>query len=72
MKQMTPYELAEKRRRLRIKIRRLQKQQTIANCSMMAKIAKAKLILRDKGRNGHSMSDELLSAHGIQRKGEQP
>lgn len=60
-------EIAKKRGQyLKYKARR--KQSLLANCSMQAKYAKAKSILMGKGRNGMSMNDAMVSAHGIQRK----
>lgn len=62
-------EIAKKREKwIRAKAER--KQAFLTRCSMQAKLHKAKLMLRDKGRNGRSMNDALVAAHGIQRKGE--
>lgn len=54
----------------RIQIRKLRKQELIQRGAMQAKLAKARLMMADKGRNGHSMNETLIAAHGIQRKGE--
>jgi predicted nucleic acid-binding protein len=59
-----------KRSVARRKIRALRKTVLIEQGSLMAKLAKAKLILRGKGRNGMSMDDAMVAAHGIQRKGD--
>ena len=53
-----------------IAARKRRKREFLERCSMQAKLAKAKLMLRDKGRNGRSMNDAMIVAHGIQRKGE--
>lgn len=53
-----------------LKARANRKQAFLTRCSWQAKLAKAKLMLTDKGRNGRSMSDALVAAHGIKRKEE--
>lgn len=65
-----PFFNPHKERILQIQRKALRKHQMIMRCSMQAKLHKAKLMLRDKGRNGRSMNDALISGHGIQRKGE--
>ena len=47
----------------RIRARARMKQRRIAQCSIQAKYAKARLIEKGKGKNGKSMSKELLEAH---------
>lgn len=65
---LTLHERIEFQRRFRIKMKARRKQSLLANCSMQAKYAKAKSILMGKGRNGMSMNDAMVAAHGIQRK----
>lgn len=40
----------------------------IARCAMQAKVAKAMLIVKLKGKNGMSMNAGLLAAHGLNGK----
>ena len=53
-----------------LKARALRKREFLTRSSLQGKLAKAKLMLRDKGRNGRSMNDAMVAAHGIQRKGD--
>jgi hypothetical protein len=69
---MSPFFDPEKERILMLRLRAMRKRQLHLRCSMQAKLHKAKLMLRDKGRNGRSMSAALVRAHGIQQKEIQP
>jgi hypothetical protein len=63
-------QLSKNPRVRRIQLRAARKLALIERGSMMGKLHKAKLMLRDKGRNGRSMNDAMVAGHGIQRKGE--
>lgn len=53
------------KRRKRAAARVAIKRHIITSGAMQAKLAKAKLIITPKGKNGRSMSDALLAQHGI-------
>ena len=49
--------------------RRERKEALLSRCSIQAKASKAMRIVKLQGKNGHSMSAELLAAHGLNAKG---
>lgn len=57
-----------KQRRDRIRMKAIRKQWHLDNCSIMAKTQKAMSIIKCQGKNGHSMSAELLRKHGLNPK----
>lgn len=57
-----------KRQNLQRMLRAERKRILIAKSAMQAKVAKAMLIIKLRGKNGMSMSEGLLKAHGLNAK----
>lgn len=63
MRNDEPYTYGQKQRIARAKLKRQRRQQRALECSRQAMRAKAELIDQGKGKNGRSMSPELLERH---------